>query len=134
MKSPFDRRDLRFSTSFRYPTSGLYAVSASIREKNLIKESSATSAGMAQAPENTMKSLSTFTKAAVLPWLTKERAYRAAGGSRAIINLLTPECKDEISTAIISTADPVVREVESMDEREVVHIVTTFLGQPKPQT
>ena len=131
MKSPFDRRDLRFSTSFRYPTSGLYAVSASIREKNLIKESSATSAGMAQAPENTMKALSTFTKAAVLPWLTKERVYRAAGGSRAIINLLTPECKDEISTAIISTADPVVREVDTMDEREVVHIVTTFFRAAK---
>ena len=83
----------------------------------MIRESAATNAGMAQASEN-MKALTTFTKEAVLPWLTKLDKYYAAGGSRAIVNLLTPECKDEISTAIISTANPVVQDVASMDERD----------------
>jgi hypothetical protein len=78
-----------------------------------------------------MKPLKSFNKEAVLSWLTKLDAYYIAGGTRAIINLLSPECSDEISTAIISTANPVLRDVAAMDEREVVHIITNFFRSAK---
>ena len=126
-----DRRNFRYSTSHRFPLSGPNAVTPANREKNLVKESAATNAAMSQAPENTIKPLKSFNKASVLPWLTKLEAYYIAGGTRAIINLLSQECSDEISTTIISSANPVLRDVASMDEREVVHIITNFFRSAK---
>ena len=120
---PVDRRDLRFSTSYRYPLSGPQAVTARNREKNLVSESAALAAAMTHAPEVGMKILPSFTKKAVLSWLPTLNAYYSAGGSRALINLLSPACKDELVTTIMSSTAPVLREFDTLDEREVLSIV-----------
>lgn len=128
---PFDRRDFRFSTSFRYPLFGPHAVTARIRERNLVSESTALAAAMTHAPEVNMKILQSFTKKAVSSWLPTLRAYYSAGGSRAVINLLSPACKDELATTTISSVNPILREVDSMDERELVEIVLTHFKSVK---
>ena len=63
---PFDRRDFRFSTNYRYPLSGSQAVTARHREKNLVSESAALAAAMTHAPEIGMKILQSFTKLSLI--------------------------------------------------------------------
>jgi len=118
-----DRRNMKFTTSLRFPLEGPLAVTAATREKAFARESAALAAAMTHAPEVGMKLLSSFTKTAVQPWIPTLHAYYDAGGSRAVVNLLTPDCKDQIIQAIISTENPVLREFSTIDEREVVYVV-----------
>ena len=118
-----DRRNMKFTTSLRFPLEGPLAVTAASREKAFARESAALAAAMTHAPEVGMKLLSSFTKKAGQPWIPNLHAYYDAGGSRAVVNLLTPDCKDQIIQAIISTENPVLREFSTIDERELVYVV-----------